>query len=198
MLAGDGLSRVTGDRCALVLLCMLVSACSAGGARTSQTGTRTQTVSMGGLGTAGALDLMTEASIVGDTIPAPLAEVWLALPSTFDTFEIEPIVVDAGSLIIGNPDFTTRRIDGRLLSTYVDCGSGLAGPNADQFVVTLQWMVQLSEAPGGDTAVAALMDAYARPRDVAGNAIHCVSRGILERRLGELIRDELSAASPAR
>ena len=141
---------------------------------------------------------MTVASIVGDTIGAAPAEVWLALPSTFDAFEIEPIVVNVGSLLIGNPDFTTRRIERRLLSAYLDCGSGLAGPNADQFVVTLQWMIQLDDAPGGDTAVTTLLDAYARPRDVAGNAIHCVSRGTLERRLGELIRDELAAASSSR
>jgi hypothetical protein len=35
------------------------------------------------------------------------------------------------------------------------------------------------------------MDAYARPRDVSGNDIHCVSKGTLERRIVELITEGL-------
>ena len=42
---------------------------------------------------------------------------------------------------------------------------------------------------GSMVIVTTSLDAYARPRDVAGNAVHCVSRGALERRLAELITE---------
>ena len=39
--------------------------------------------------------------------------------------------------------------------------------------------------------------AYARPRDVSGNNLHCVSKGTLERRIEELIAEGL-AGEPTR
>ncbi len=123
-------------------------------------------VPLGGLATAGALDLMSEAPVVGNAIPAALPDVWFTLPSVFEALQVEPVVVDANALLMGNSEFITRPIEGRRLSSYLDCGSGLAGPNADTYVVTLQWMLQLEVAPGGGTMVTTLLDAYARPRDV--------------------------------
>ena len=150
---------------------------------------RGQAVPLGGLATLGAIRLASDASVEENRVPASPADVWVALSPAFETLQIEAAAVDATAMMMGNPDFTPRLIEGRRLSTYLDCGVGPAGANADQYLVTLQWMVWLDPAPEGGTLVTTSLDAYARPRDVAGNAVHCVSRGALERRLAELITE---------
>ena len=78
------------------------------------------------------------------------------------------------------------------MSTYLECGRGVGRANADQCVVTLQLMVQLEAAPDEGTTVRTLMEAYARAGSVSGNSIPCGSRGTLERRVIELIAEELA------
>jgi hypothetical protein len=75
------------------------------------------------------------------------------------------------------------------MSTYFDCGTGLGGPNADRYEVTIYMMVQLLGPLAQGTMVRTVVDAFAKPRDVSGNAVHCVSKGVLERRVVELMTE---------
>ena len=112
----------------------------------------------------------------------------------FETLNLETPTVDARAFSIGNRGCRARRIEGKRLSTYLQCGSSISRPNADQYEVTLQRMVQLLDAPGGSTTVRTTLDAYARSRSSSVNAIHCTSKGRFERRVVELIREELAGA----
>lgn len=144
------------------------------------------------LGGRGAVDLSTDASVRDSILPASRASVWAALPSVFETLEMDTPTVDAASLMIGNPRYRPRRrIGGERLSRHLDCGSGPGGDYADRYQVTIYLMVQLGSPPGGGTMVRTTLDASARPRDVAGSAVHCGSRGSLERRIVELILENL-------
>ena len=144
------------------------------------------------VGGRGTLDLSTEASVRDSILPASRASVWSALPSVFETLEMDTPTVDAASLMIGNARFRPRRrIGGERPSRYFDCGSGPGGDYADRYQVTLYLMVQLRSAPGGGTMVRTTLDASARPRDVAGGSVHCGSKGSLERRIVELILENL-------
>ena len=176
----------------LALVCTLTNGCAAGGAGISQMGRPTERVSVtDASGFTESFELTPSVSARNSVVPARPTEVWLVLPSVFEMLQIETSVVDPGSLVIGNPRSRPRRIERKRLSTYLDCGSGIIGPRADSYQVTLQWMVQLESAPNGSTVVTTSMDAYARPRDVSGNDIHCVSKGTLERRIVELITEGL-------
>jgi hypothetical protein len=187
---------VRSSRCTelvLVLACTLLTACASGGSGASTTS------SVGGgvevrnmVGGRGTLDLSTEASVRDSILPASRASVWSALPSVFETLEMDTPTVDAASLMIGNARFRPRRrIGGERPSRYFDCGSGPGGDYADRYQVTLYLMVQLRSAPGGGTMVRTTLDASARPRDVAGGSVHCGSKGSLERRIVELILENL-------
>jgi len=92
---------------------------------------------------------------------------------------------------MGNSRYTRARIEGRQLSAYLDCGSGLTGPYADAYAVTLSLLVQLDGATGGGTTVRTTMDAYARARGVSARPIHCQSRGVLERRIWALVAEKV-------
>ncbi|MDH3206971.1 MAG: hypothetical protein OEO79_10180 [Gemmatimonadota bacterium] len=132
-------------------------------------------------------------SVRDSVVDAPRARVWAALPSVFETLGIETPTVDPASFTMGDPGSRVARIGGSTrLSTYLDCGIGILGPNADRYEVTLQLMVQLANNPAGGTLVRTTLDAYARPRDTSGDALQCASQRTLERQIVDLIDIELS------
>ncbi len=171
---------------ALVLVCAVSTACAPRSVTTSA-GQRPENI-------VGGVEIQNQTALVDTVISATSTAVWLTLASVFETLEIETPTVDPRALSIGNAGYSAGRIEGKRLSTYLQCGNNIGRANADQYEVTLQLMVQLMDAPGGGTTVRTLMDAYVRPRATRGNAIHCTSKGTLERRNVELIRDELPGA----
>jgi hypothetical protein len=140
----------------------------------------------------GNIELQNEMSIIDSIVPVPPRAAWSAMADVFRTMGIEVSTADARSMAMGNERFVARRIDDRPLSDFVDCGTYFGRPRADQYEVTMQVLVQLSPASGG-TLVRTALDAYARPRDVAGNAFHCTSKGRLERRISSLIMERSGA-----
>ena len=96
------------------------------------------------------------------------------------------------TLEIGNPGYTAGRIEGRRLSLFFDCGSSIGGARADRYQVTASVMVQISVGDGG-TLVRTRVGATAKQRNVSGNAVPCQSRRRLERRILELIGEELAS-----
>lgn len=128
-------------------------------------------------------------------VQEPRNRIWSVLPDVFSRLEIETPTVDAVSYTMGNPGTRITRIAGTRLSSFLDCGIGILGPNADRYEVNLQLMVQLAGYPAGGTLVRTTLDAYARPRDTSGDPIHCASQRTLEARIMQLIAAELSGES---
>lgn len=136
-------------------------------------------------------------AVLDSVVAAPRGRVWSVLPAVFDTLEIETPTVERAAYTIGNPGARVARIAGsRQLSRYLECGTGIRGPNADNYEVTLQLLVRLGRAPEG-TAVRTTLDAYARARDSGGEPLHCASVGTLERLVLSLIMRELAAEEAA-
>lgn len=134
---------------------------------------------------------MVQSSIQDSVITESPQEVWAVLPAVFETLGIGTPTNNSATLTIGDPGSRIARIEGSTrLSQYFDCGIGVLGPNADNYEITLQLIVQLGLREG-DTVVRTTLDAYARPRTAAGDPIHCSSQRTLERRILELIDQEL-------
>lgn len=186
------------SRPALVLLCALCSACASGGGGAAPSGATPEIVVPRSSGFDGGTQVSggftNVASSIRDSVVAqPRAAVWAVMPAVFETLGIETPTVDPRSYVIGEPGSRVARIAGSTrLSTYLDCGIGVLGPNADRYEVTLQLMVQLAGYPAGGTLVRTTLDAYARPRDSSGEPIHCASQRTLERRIVDLIGVELT------
>ena len=128
-------------------------------------------------------------------IDARESEIWPHLPTIFEELGVEVTEVKEQQLIIGNPRFKPRRIEGERLSTYLECGRDHAGPYADQHEVWVTFMVQLLRGPSDNTNVATLLNGFARPRNVSGNDLPCTSKLVLEARLVDLINDRLGQGS---
>jgi len=179
----------------VVVLATLGAACASSSSvadadDAAATGRRVETLNVGSSqgGGLARYEIETEASIVDSVIPTEVPIAWSVLPEAFDILGIEATTVDRPSYSAGNERFIARNIEGKSLSNYLECGSSFGRARADQYEVTMQILVQLGAERGGGTRVRTLLDAYARPRDVAGNAYHCASKGVLERRVAELVQ----------
>ena len=188
--------RTAGSLSGLILLFVCVSACASGGAGApSAPGALPANRGFDG-GTSVAGGFTNRASSMRDSVVLePRNRIWSVLPDVFRRLEIETPTVDAGSYTIGNPGSRVVRIAGTRLSTFLDCGVGILGPNADRYEVNLQLMVQLGSYPTGGTLVRTTLDAYARPRDTSGDPLHCASQRTLEARIMQMIEAELSGES---
>lgn len=122
-------------------------------------------------------------------VPEGSAQLWAAFPAAYAALGLPAGQGGEaqGASVVG-PFQLTRRLGQVSLSRYLDCGSTLTLPRADAYTITLQLTTGLEPAGDGVTNVATLVQATARPRDTSGNAVSCISTGLLERRLAEELR----------
>jgi hypothetical protein len=178
-------------RVRLILLAVAGSvACAGAGQTPSPPGpdTVSRIYIPGGSGT----EMHNEAGRAARFVLAPLDSVWLALPGVYEILGIPEAGAAPDEKLFGNTGFRARRIDGKRLSVYLDCGSGAtAVPRADNYEVTLSVLTGLSQPATGGTMVLTTVDGTAKPRTRAGNPVHCASEGTLELRLWELLVEAL-------
>lgn len=138
------------------------------------------------------MELYTNPGIGERLMAVPLDSVWLALPGVYGALDIDITHSDPSRHVFGNPQYRARRVEGKRLSTYIDCGSGVtAVPKADDYEVTLSVTTTLTAGEENSTVVTTTVDGYARPRAVSTNPVHCTSKGTLELRVVQLIREAL-------
>ncbi len=139
-------------------------------------------------GAMGGLRMYNEPGVGVRHVNLPMDSVLLGLPQVYDMLGIPDYGVNPEGTQYGNPSFRARRIEGKRLSRYIDCGMGVtAVPNADDYQVTLMVLSRVSAADEGGTMVVTTVDATAKPRAVSGNPVHCQSNGTLETRLADLL-----------
>jgi len=188
----QGLAQRHSTTLALVVIPLCLSACasrsSSGPAVVQGLILPTTTAFDGGLRPA-----TNQASSVRDTtIVGERGPIWGVLPSVFESLSIDAEMMDPTALVIGTERLRTSRVDGSRLSEFLDCGGGVAAPNADSYDVSLSLFVQLEEGEGaGSTLVRTVLDAVAQSRYNQSDQIQCASFGTLERRVVGLIDQRL-------
>ena len=139
------------------------------------------------------VDLRRQATVGQRTVIGTLSEVWAVLPAVFAQLGIEITRIDSGEGVIGNPGYRARRVEGQPLSRYLDCGRSFGRDYADHYSVTLAVLVQLVPSTDGGTVVRTVLDAYAQDPSRAGGAVHCITWGSLERRIGDIVTERLQS-----
>jgi hypothetical protein len=134
-----------------------------------------------------------------DVIDAPVESVWLTLPLVYERLGVPAELLDRRGQRIGNTRFNPRRIEGKRLSRYIECGYGVTSSNnADVYRVTMSLVTRISATERGATLVQTYIDASARPRDVSGNPVRCSTKQVLEKRIAELVQTTLERGIPRR
>lgn len=125
---------------------------------------------------------------------APRARVWTALMATHDAIGLAPSVVDAGAGTASFVHQNSKRLNGRPLSAYVDCGRGSSGPRADIYNVTVRVNhVLRAQGSGDNTTVYTVVNAWAKPVGMTGDPVQCHTLGTLEKKIAEILQIRLQS-----
>lgn len=143
------------------------------------------------VGNAAAIEMYTEAGRGESVVMAPSDDVWEVLPAVFEQLEIPIDRRDPRVPEMGNLGYQARRVEGRRMGNYIDCGTNLSGQLANLYEIQLSIVTKLADGPEGTTVVTTTVDAYGEPRSTSGNQVHCQSREVLERRVAELVAEKL-------
>ncbi|MDH5588830.1 MAG: hypothetical protein OEZ37_02165 [Gemmatimonadota bacterium] len=174
----------------LLLAAAVLTACaSSGSERPPRAAPVRSVVSVGGMGRA---EMHTEAGVGQRTYGVAARQVWPHLSIVFERLEIPVETLDERAMEIGNLGYGARRVEGKWMSTYIDCGTNLTGILANNHDITLTVIARLEARPDGTSVLTTLVDAWGKPRATSGNPIHCQSKGVLEERVAELVAQRLA------
>lgn len=168
-----------------------LSACAAGSGSEATPRERDQVVVDPQGGFTDVLRIENESLVTSRVIDAPVDRVWDALGAVYEELEIPVGELDRSRGLMGNAGFRARRIAGRRMAEYVDCGHGVAGPKANEYAVRVALFTTVRAHERG-TELVTDMDATARPRDVSGGTIHCTSEGQLEALIVQRVEGRLA------
>jgi hypothetical protein len=127
---------------------------------------------------------------VHTTLPATPAEVFPVAAAALELeLKIPLLVRDSAGGIVGNHDLTKlRSLGGSAMSRYVSCGSGMTGPNADNYRVHLAIFAFVDPLPGNQTRLGVALAAGAQDvQGVAKQPVACGSTGALEGRIRRVV-----------
>ncbi len=124
---------------------------------------------------------------------APMGAVFTAALAAYKALDIPITVRDSSHGTLGNLSWTKmRQLAGKTMSASFNCGSGMTGPNADSYRLTLATAVMIEGLPNGGSRVGIAFVAGAQ--DIQGAAkdpVSCGTNGYVEARLEEIIRSKL-------
>jgi hypothetical protein len=129
------------------------------------------------------------------TIAAPIDKVWPALVLAYADMGIEPAIADREAGRYGNANFPApRRINGRPLAQFYNCGSGLTGPNIESGRLTANVVTTLQPGsePGTTLASTYATGTLRRNDGTSADPIVCASTGALEESLRLAIERRLT------
>jgi len=137
------------------------------------------------------VDIRNSAASLGADIPAPIDQVWAALPKVYDAIGLtQGGRTNPQDYAYAVANKRIARIAGKPLDVYLDCGDSIDGPRANVYDVRVGILTRLVRK-NGETHVETLVQAVAKPRGVSGNSVICRSRGTLE----PLIAESLAATA---
>jgi hypothetical protein len=125
------------------------------------------------------------------TVNAPTGKAFAAAAQVFKTLGFNATVRDSVGGLIGNEEFNrTRTLVGSQMSTWLNCGSGMTGPNADDHRITIALMIIVDPAANNTTRMR--IGIVGSGANIVGNStdpVACATTGRLEERIAQLIKN---------
>lgn len=161
-----------------IVLLALVAGCATGGVQGSDTTPQRQTIFTSEQGTLLSDPARAEATVVD----APPLAVWAAVKKVYSELGIPITLENAPGHQLGNPNFIkTRQVGSEQMTSLVNCGNGMTGPNAASFRMTLSLLTDVNaDGTGGSKLQTTFL---ASGQDVTGGdsyRIPCGTTGRLE------------------
>ncbi len=137
------------------------------------------------------VEMWTEPGVGARTVQVAPELAWRVLGGVYSEMGIPVTSSNPQTMQLGNPSYKPRRIGGKRMNSFIDCGADLSGPLANQLEITLMVSTRLSAKGEGATEVLTVLDAWGEPRAVSGNPMHCQSRGVLELDIAKAVAEAL-------
>jgi len=167
-------------RCLIGLIAF--SACASG-----PPSTPSQTDRVVGSTDAGDLRSYEGVPTVSVTVKAAPEAVLVALRGAYAEIGVEDKLSASGSRRVGNSYFTkSSRLGGAPLSRYIDCGSTMTGPAADNFSITMS-LVSLVAPAGTGSKIETLLSARTGGASSSSGTSTCRTLGTLELQLNRIL-----------
>jgi hypothetical protein len=122
------------------------------------------------------------------TVPIPIADAWPKLSKAYASLGIPLTLSTPADHVLGNEGMRrTHTIAGDRLSSFLDCGVGGGGANADMYAVNMSVVSQLQPVTDGSTQIATLIQATATPLSFGTPPVVCATTGALEARIAATV-----------
>lgn len=180
-------------RAAIPLLLLLTAACaSTGGAGPPPTRT-SETRLESGSGTLYTVESIHRGNLERVILDAPRDRAFEAMASAYHALGLEITGADQanGALLVGNQR-ARGRLAGQGLGSFFDCGTGPAGPVTTTYTLQVTIRGQVTPAEGG-TLLETRVEANARDAGTSNPPVACASKGTLEQRIADEVRQRLGA-----
>jgi len=112
-----------------------------------------------------------------------------------ETLKLKTPLVDSVGGILGNPGFKhTGALAGRRVSTWIGCGEGMTGPNADTWRITIALLSAVERVAQDTTRLrTVIISTASNPAEGGRTPLPCNSTGQLEAQ----IHSKVQAMPPA-
>ena len=136
----------------------------------------------------------TGVSAAEQEVPATTRDAVEALVGVYGAVGIDVNQLDWNNGRVGARGFAApRRLDGKLLATYLDCGTTSVGqPRANNYAVTMQIESAVRPVTAGNVVLTTLASGTARQQGVSSEPLNCTTTGYLERRINLLAAERLA------
>lgn len=177
---------------AIACLIVLPACASTGGGEVAETRTERATVAVEVPGTVSStLELSRDAAIVSYALAQTPERAWPLLVQTYADLEIPVSTADESGRTLAATHQKVKRIGGRPMTVFFRC-SGAYENLAATGDVYVSARTQLAPGESGGTQARTEVSAWAQSR--TGSRATCASTGILERTIGEKLREVAASA----
>lgn len=128
-------------------------------------------------------------------LDAPASRVYAALREVFAALKLPKMTVDSLHGVVFNTQFSgSTQLAGERMSTYLRCGVGASGENADYFRATMAIATYIESVSETKSRIGTGFAAGARDMGGSGKApVACATTGLLEARIATMVKEKLSA-----
>jgi len=173
---------------------LFVPACASSGATGAPTpiatrGEDTATPVQLRRGVEGTQTVVQKGAPLGGIVDGSVQRAWAALQAAYDDVGLTVTTRVPANGMLASVEQRLVRLNGRRASFYVDCGSDLSGPVADDAQVLLTVTSAVQAGADGTTIVGTRVDAEARPRGRVEGVRDCTSTKRLETLILQKVRE---------
>jgi hypothetical protein len=126
-----------------------------------------------------------------ENVDAPAERVWPLVAQVYAELRLPDAAVDSAGRVVAVSGERLRRIGGRSISSYFECGARY-GNSASEYDVYVSVSTRVL-ADGGITRVRTTVSAHARGAGANATTLVCNGNGALEALIAERIRGRLAA-----